>query len=76
LHPETGEIKPPGLFLLSRQCVRADEAVHLHGMSVAAGFQEVTLIASVPLTGDEWRPLSEGEIVAVSAGRVTGARTP
>jgi glutamine amidotransferase len=76
LHPETGEIKPPGLFLLSRQCVGADEAVHLHGMSVAAGFQEVTLIASVPLTGDEWRPLSEGEIVAVSAGRVTSALTP
>lgn len=76
LHPDTGEVKLPGLFLLSRQCAGADEAVHVRGMSLAPGFQEVTLIASVPLTWEEWRPLAEGELVAVSAGRVIDAITP
>jgi glutamine amidotransferase len=76
LHADTGELKPPGLHLLSRQCADANETVHVSGMSVAPGFQEVSLIASVPLTGEEWRPLAEGELVAVSAGRVTGAITP
>ena len=71
LHADTGEIGPPGLFLLSRQCADASEAVHGRGVALAPGFQEVTLIASVPLTEAQWRPLAEGELVAVSAGRVT-----
>ena len=65
----TGLILPPGLFLLERRCAHADEAVHARGVSVAAGFQEVLLIASVPLSGEKWRPFSEGELVTVSAGR-------
>jgi glutamine amidotransferase len=75
LHSDTGEVKPPGLFLLSRHCADAGEAVHVDGVSIAPGFQEVSLIASVPLTGEDWRPLAEGELVAVSAGRVMGAIT-
>lgn len=69
----TGQIVPPGLFLLARQCAHADEAVHAGSVSVAAGFQEVVLIASVPLTDEKWRPISEGELVAVSAGRLIGS---
>lgn len=68
----TGSILPPGLFLLSRRCAHADEAVHGRGVSVAEGFQEVLLIASVALTEEKWRPFSEGELVAVSAGRLVG----
>ncbi|MBK7470036.1 MAG: hypothetical protein IPI73_04735 [Betaproteobacteria bacterium] len=45
-------------------------------MSVAPGFREASLIASVPLTDDKWRPLVEGEIVVVSAGRVVAGRMP
>ena len=66
----SGQIVPPGLFLLTRQCAHADEAVHAHGVSVAPGFQQVVLIASVPLTDEKWRPLSEGELVVASAGRL------
>ncbi|MDO8777438.1 MAG: class II glutamine amidotransferase [Burkholderiaceae bacterium] len=66
----TGRIEPPGLFLLSRQCSHAHESVQAQGLSIAPGFQEVTLIASVPLSNEAWRPLDEGEIVAVSAGRL------
>lgn len=66
----TGLIEPPGLFMLSRQCDHAHESVQAQGVSVAPGFQEVTLIASVPLSAGHWRPLAEGEVVAVSAGRL------
>ncbi len=76
LNTSTGEVRPPGLWVLSRQCAHASEAVHAEGMSVAPGFQEVSLIASVPLTGDGWRPLAEGEIVAVSAGRAIATIAP
>jgi predicted glutamine amidotransferase len=75
LNPATGDVKPPGLFLLSRRCADADEAVHAHGVSVAPGFQEVLLVASVPLTEETWRPLAEGELVAISAGRILGSMT-
>jgi glutamine amidotransferase len=75
LNTSTGDVRPPGLFVLSRQCAHPSEAVHADGVSVAPGFQELSLIASVPLTGEDWRPLSEGEIVAISAGRVAGGVT-
>jgi len=67
-----GQIVPPGLFLLSRRCAHPGEAVHATGVSVAAGFQEVVLIASVALSDEAWRPFAEGELVAVSAGRLVG----
>ena len=68
----SGQILPPGLFLLARQCTDADEAVCADGVAIASDLQEVVLIASVPLTDEQWRPFSEGELVAVSAGRLVG----
>jgi glutamine amidotransferase len=70
----TGDTAPPGLFLLSRRCADKTEPLHADGVSVAPGFQEVLLIASVPLTDGQWRPLAEGEVLAVSGGRVRAAR--
>ena len=32
--------------------------------------QEMSLLASVPVTAGHWRPLAEGEIVVVAAGEV------
>jgi len=66
----TGRVTPPGLHVLARQCPRSTESIEGHGAAVAAGFQHVVLIASVPLTDEAWRPLAEGEIVAVSAGQL------
>jgi len=68
----TGAVSPPGLFLLSRRCVDAEQAVHATGLTLAPGYQDMLLVASVPLTQGDWRPLAEGEIVAVSAGQVVG----
>jgi glutamine amidotransferase len=72
----SGDIRPPGLFLLSRRCADANEPVNASGVSVAPGFQEVLLIASVPLTDENWRPFAEGELVAVSAGQTVGGMMP
>ena len=71
-----GDITPPGLFLLSRRCADPAQPIDASGVSVASGFQEVSLIASVPLTDEKWRPFAEGEIVAVSAGQIVGVMTP
>lgn len=76
INPATGDITPPGLYLLSRRCADLDEPINASGVSVAPGFQEVLLIASVPLTDEKWRPFAEGELVAVSGGQMLGAMMP
>ena len=68
----TGKVTAPGLYLYSCRCVDEKEPIHAHGLSVASGYQEVALVASVPLTDTDsnWRPFAEGEIVAISGGRL------
>lgn len=62
---ETGIIEPPGLWTIQRQCPATGEGFHTEGVAIAAAAQEVMLLASVPLTREDWRPLGEGEILAV-----------
>jgi predicted glutamine amidotransferase len=76
VQPATGDVTPPGLFLLSRRCADADEPIHAGRVSVAPGFQEVLLIASVALTDEKWRPFAEGELVAVSSGQLVKVVMP
>ncbi len=44
------------------------------GVSIAHAEPAIVLIASVPLTGETWRPLSEGELLAVRDGEVLATR--
>ncbi len=44
------------------------------GVSIALGEQAALFIASVPLTDEAWRPLSEGELVAARNGEVIATR--
>lgn len=60
-----GEIRPPGLWTLQRECPATGEGFTAEGLSVSPEGQRVVLLASVPLTGEDWRPLDEGEIVAI-----------
>ncbi len=76
IQPATGVIAPPGLFLLSCRCAETDEPLDASGVSIAPGFQEGFLIASVPLTEEGWRPFAEGELVAVSAGKLLDSVMP
>ena len=67
-----GAIAPPGLWRLHRECAPDADALAMPGLVTEAGPQpqEITLLASVPLTGEEWRPLDEGEVIVVEAGRL------
>jgi glutamine amidotransferase len=71
IHRESGRIEPPGLWMLQRHCKPGDPfpdcpAIGMNG----AAPQTVMLVASVPLTDEAWRPLAEGELVAIRAGEV------
>jgi predicted glutamine amidotransferase len=65
-----GEIRPPGLWVLQRTCPSDEPAVRSNGLTISAESQAVVLLASVPLTREAWRPLAEGEVLAVAAGSV------
>ena len=67
----TGEIRPPGLYVLCRSCAGSADGVPLSGVALGpAGSQQVALLASVPLSSEPWVPLREGEIVVLREGRV------
>jgi glutamine amidotransferase len=71
-----GAIEPPGLHLLTRRCRHERDTLEMDGLGIGCGFQEVVLLASVPLSGEAWRPLEEGETVAVSGGRLLASHLP
>jgi predicted glutamine amidotransferase len=69
-----GAVEPPGLWMLQRQSAPADPApVHAAGVVAAHGSDAAIFIASVPLTDEAWRPLHEGELIAVRDGKVISA---
>ena len=64
-----GEIKPPGLYLLNRHCDSQNEKGFLkHGLHLQNTTQEVSIIASVPLTDEKWDTIGEGEVLVFSKG--------
>jgi len=75
LNLATGEIKPPGLFILSRHCQNGLQVLNEEGVAVAPGFHEVVLVASAPLSTENWQPLAEGDIVAIASGKIVGKST-
>lgn len=79
IQPALGRIEPPGLWLLQRHCAPVGQPPEAGGgVAIAAGERTVAWVASVPLTDDAWRPLAEGELVAVRAGEflATGGAPP
>ena len=63
---------PPGLYWLCRSCRRGDPPHPIPGIEVCheAEEQQVTLIASVPLTDEGWKPFDEGEVLVCREGRI------
>lgn len=75
IQPALGRIEPPGLWMLSRHCTPPEPGPGQHGgVSVAQGERAIVWFASVPLTAEAWRPLAEGELVAVRDGEVLASR--
>jgi len=72
--PPGGVEVQPGLHVLERSC--REEAPDLSGSGVMLEpvQQTLTLVASVPLTDESWRPLSEGEVLAIKRGRILERR--
>lgn len=69
IQPALGRIEPPGLWVLQRHCTPPEPSPQDQGgVSVASGERAIVWVASVPLTDEAWRPLAEGELVAVRAG--------
>lgn len=64
-----GGTRAPGLYLLQRACWRPGPELAEAGISLATVRQDVSLVASVPLTDELWRPLGEGEVLALLGGR-------
>ena len=74
-----GDVRPPGLHMLvhssNQQAIDLTES----GVLLAPIAQELTLIASVPLTDEAWEPLPEGDIIALKQGTIRArqaARAP
>jgi glutamine amidotransferase len=77
LQSSSKHAEPPGLWIRQRHCAPADPAPDNHGgVSIAQEERAVVWIASVPLTDDDWRPLAEGEVVAVRGGEVLSSQLP
>ncbi len=68
--------EPPGLWIRQQHCAPADPAPDDRGgVSIAQEERSVVWIASVPLTNDGWRPLAEGEVLAVRNGQTLGPQS-
>lgn len=73
IHTDGEPTEPPGLWLLERVSMSAaPPAAHQDGVAIEAQAEEhdALLIASVALTDEAWRPLAEGELVAVRKGKL------
>jgi predicted glutamine amidotransferase len=75
IQPASGRIEPPGLWTLQKHRLPLDQSPeHQGGVSISNGARSVVCVASVPLNDEAWRPLAEGELLAVRAGEVLATR--
>lgn len=71
---DDGRLSPPGLHLLERDCEQPQPDLTVAGVTLTSIRQQMVLFASVPLTGEPWQALPEGEVVVIRNGEVV-ART-
>jgi glutamine amidotransferase len=73
-----GKTAPPGLWWLRRAWSEHPHSQQTAGVHIESRGeeQEIVLFASVPITAEPWRPLAEGEVIAVHAGEVVGTSVP
>lgn len=69
---DSGEVRPPGLYLVEREEAPQGHSWLVSGVDVSGTVDPVAILASVPLTNEPWRPLDQGELLMISAGRVVG----
>ncbi|MFT7685694.1 MAG: putative glutamine amidotransferase [Candidatus Azotimanducaceae bacterium] len=69
-HPDG--MRPPGLNFISRSCKTNPKSVHTAGLSIVteATSQDIVLVASVPLTNEDWQTFKHGEILVLKEGKI------
>lgn len=65
-----GKVNPPGLHVLERNCDKLSADLSRSGVTMSRICEDLVLIASVPLSNADWRPLAEGEILAICCGEI------
>ena len=60
----------PGLHVLARSCEEPVPNLAGSGVTLETASQALTLVASVPLTTEDWRPMARGEVLAIADGRI------
>jgi glutamine amidotransferase len=69
-HQEDGTVRAPGLHMLRRRYTAPRQTLSGQGFAVTSDIETVTLVASVPLTDEDWQPLPENTILALQDGDV------
>lgn len=71
-------IHPPGLHYLCRSCKADPQPVSAEGLSIVtdADTQDIVLLASVPLTDENWTAMSEGMLLVLRGGEIIESRSP
>lgn len=70
----SGLVEAPGIQSLSRWCRGGERGFVTSGLSIDGADQTIALVASVPLTSDPWEPVAQGEVLAISMGRIVARR--
>lgn len=73
---DDGAVSPPGLHLLTRTCDEDCPDLKRAGVTLQTKPQQLTLVASVPLTDEPWEAMAEGEVIALHAGEILGRAAP
>lgn len=69
-------IAPPGLHIQERILDREMASLTASGVTLEDERPRMVLAASVPLTGEPWRALAEGEVMAIRGGRILASLSP
>ena len=64
-----GGTAPPGLHVLNRTCAVVPDDLEHAGIFLGQA-ECFTIVASIPLTREAWRPLGEGEVIVVRDGAI------
>jgi glutamine amidotransferase len=73
LQPLTGQVAAPALYRL--ECPAENSSTLLRDCLLpdSTTVQRMILLASVPLTDESWKPMPEGEVIAVRHGEIVAA---
>lgn len=68
----TGNIAPPGMYYLERQCDKDQNSSPLSGVNLESttASQQVVLFASIPLSNENWQAFKENQLIISRNGEI------